>query len=104
MQLKILSIQKVLLKFYFFFKTGFLCIALSCPGTHCIDQAGLELRNLPASASHVLGIKGVRHYYLAKILFLIEKQKHKKSVRWLVRKRKGQGTEDTQEIEAGGSL
>jgi hypothetical protein len=22
-----------------------------CPGTHSVDQAGLELRNLPASAS-----------------------------------------------------
>jgi hypothetical protein len=29
----------------------------SCPGTHSVDQAGLELRNLPASASRVLGLK-----------------------------------------------
>jgi hypothetical protein len=28
-----------------------------CPGTHAVDQAGLELRNLPASASQVLGLK-----------------------------------------------
>jgi hypothetical protein len=28
-----------------------------CPGTHFVDQAGLELRNLPASASEVLGLK-----------------------------------------------
>jgi hypothetical protein len=28
-----------------------------CPGTHSVDQAGLELRNLPASASRVPGIK-----------------------------------------------
>jgi hypothetical protein len=28
-----------------------------CPGTHSIDQAGLELRNLPASASQVLELK-----------------------------------------------
>jgi hypothetical protein len=28
-----------------------------CPGTHSVDQAGLELRNLPASASQVLGSK-----------------------------------------------
>jgi hypothetical protein len=28
-----------------------------CPGTHFIDQAGLELRNPPASASGVLGLK-----------------------------------------------
>jgi hypothetical protein len=26
-----------------------------CPGTHFVDQAGLELRNLPASASWALG-------------------------------------------------
>jgi hypothetical protein len=28
-----------------------------CPGTHSVDQTGLELRNLPASASQVLGLK-----------------------------------------------
>jgi hypothetical protein len=28
-----------------------------CPGTHFVDQTGLELRNLPASASRVLGLK-----------------------------------------------
>jgi hypothetical protein len=28
-----------------------------CPGTHFVDQAGLELRNSPASASRVLGLK-----------------------------------------------
>jgi hypothetical protein len=28
-----------------------------CPGTHFVDQAGLELKNLPASASRVLGLK-----------------------------------------------
>jgi hypothetical protein len=27
------------------------------PGTHSVDQAGLKLRNLPASASKVLGLK-----------------------------------------------
>jgi hypothetical protein len=41
-----------------FFKTGFLFIALAvCTGTHFVDQAGLGLRNLPASASRVLGLK-----------------------------------------------
>jgi hypothetical protein len=30
---------------------------LGCPGTHFVDQAGLELRNPPASASRVLGLK-----------------------------------------------
>jgi hypothetical protein len=33
-----------------------------CPGTHSVDQAGLELRNPPASASPSAGIKGVRHH------------------------------------------
>jgi hypothetical protein len=28
-----------------------------CPGTHFVDQAGLQLRNPPASASQVLGLK-----------------------------------------------
>jgi hypothetical protein len=45
--------------FFFFFgfiKTGFLC-SPGCPETHFVDQAGLELRNLPASASQVLGLK-----------------------------------------------
>jgi hypothetical protein len=33
-----------------------LCI-LACPGTHFVDQAGLELINPPASAFRVLGLK-----------------------------------------------
>jgi hypothetical protein len=28
-----------------------------CPGTHSVNQAGLKLRNLPASASQVLELK-----------------------------------------------
>jgi hypothetical protein len=28
-----------------------------CPGTYSVDQTGLELRNLPVSASQVLGLK-----------------------------------------------
>jgi hypothetical protein len=28
-----------------------------CPGTHFVDQAGLELKHLAASASRVLGLK-----------------------------------------------
>jgi hypothetical protein len=28
-----------------------------CPETHSVDQAGLELRDPPASASEVLGLK-----------------------------------------------
>ena len=36
---------------------SFCCIALAVPGTGSVDQAGLELRDLPDSASWVLGLK-----------------------------------------------
>ena len=36
---------------FLFFETGFLCIALAVLGLTFVDQVGLELRNLPASAS-----------------------------------------------------
>lgn len=39
------------------FKTGFLTEALTVPGTHLVDQAVLELRNLLASASQMLESK-----------------------------------------------
>uniref|UniRef100_A0A8C6IGZ8 Uncharacterized protein n=1 Tax=Mus spicilegus TaxID=10103 RepID=A0A8C6IGZ8_MUSSI len=34
-----------------------------CPGTHSVNQAGLELRNPPASASQVLGLKAYTTIY-----------------------------------------
>ena len=37
-----------------------------CPGTHSVDQAGLELRNLPASASQNAGITGMCYHCPAK--------------------------------------
>jgi hypothetical protein len=46
----------VCLLVFCFFETGFLC-SPGYPGTHFVDQAGLELRNPPASASQVLGLK-----------------------------------------------
>jgi hypothetical protein len=44
--------------FCFFLDRVSLC-SPGCPGTHSVDQAGLELRNppAPASASQVLGLK-----------------------------------------------
>jgi hypothetical protein len=41
----------------FFFQDRVSLYSPGCPGTHSVDQAGLELRNLPASASQVLGLK-----------------------------------------------
>jgi hypothetical protein len=49
--------------FFFFFFFGLVfrdrvsLYNLGCPGTHFVDQAGLELRSPPASASRVLGLK-----------------------------------------------
>jgi hypothetical protein len=40
---------------FLFFETGFLCIALAVLGF--VDQAGLELKNPPASTSQLLGLK-----------------------------------------------
>jgi hypothetical protein len=41
--------------FFFFFQDRVSLYSPGCPGTHFVDQAGLELRNLPAS--QVLGSK-----------------------------------------------
>jgi hypothetical protein len=37
--------------------TGFSLSNYGPPGTHSVDQGGIELRNLPASASRMLGRK-----------------------------------------------
>jgi hypothetical protein len=46
----------------------------SCPGTHCIDQAGLELRHLPASVSQVLGLKATTAWH---VVFWKREKEHK---------------------------
>jgi hypothetical protein len=43
--------------FVFVFSDRVSLYSPGCPGTHCVHQAGLELRNPPASASQVLGLK-----------------------------------------------
>jgi hypothetical protein len=57
-QLECLALLLSILFLFFFF--GFFQDKVSLcspgwPGTHSVDQAGLKLRNLPASASQVLG-------------------------------------------------
>jgi hypothetical protein len=42
---------------FFFLRDRISLCSPGCPETHSVDQAGLELRNLPASASWVLGLK-----------------------------------------------
>jgi hypothetical protein len=46
------SFLSILFMFVCFSKIRFFC-----PGTHSVVQAGLELRDLPASASQALGAK-----------------------------------------------
>ena len=41
----------------FVLRQGFSVYSPGCPGTHSVDQTGLELRNPPAFASQVLGLK-----------------------------------------------
>jgi hypothetical protein len=43
--------------FFFIFQDRVSLYSPGCPGTHSADQAGLELRNPPASASQVLRLK-----------------------------------------------
>jgi hypothetical protein len=42
---------------FFVFQDRVFLYSSGCPGTHAIDQAGLQLRNPPASTSQVLGLK-----------------------------------------------
>jgi hypothetical protein len=43
--------------FVFVFQDRVSLYSPGCPGAHSVDQVGLELRNPPASASQVLGLK-----------------------------------------------
>ena len=47
----------VCLFLFLFFRDRVSLCSPGYPGTHFVDQAGLKLRNLPASASRVLGLK-----------------------------------------------
>jgi hypothetical protein len=59
--------------FFFFLQDRVSLYSPGCPRTHSVDQAGLELRNPPASASQVLGFKGVRHHAWRVICFKASK-------------------------------
>jgi hypothetical protein len=61
----VLQIMQLVVVFVFFFVCLFVFVfqdrislySPGCPGTHFVEQAGLELRNLPASTSQVLVLK-----------------------------------------------
>jgi hypothetical protein len=57
---------------WFFWDRVSLC-SLGFPGTYSVDQAGLELRNLPVSASQVLGLKACVATARPDLLFLYTK-------------------------------
>jgi hypothetical protein len=60
--------------FFFFFLVFRDRVSLcspGCPGTHSVDQAGLELRYPPVSASRVLGLKACATMPGEKLVFFI---------------------------------
>ena len=71
-----------LLKFFliFLFRDRVSLYSPGCPGTHSVDQAGLELRNLPASASQVLGLKActatARLFFFQRFIYLVYVSKY----------------------------
>jgi hypothetical protein len=56
--------------FFVFFRDRVSLCSPGCPGTHSVDQADLKLRNSPASASQVLGLKACATTARLGILFL----------------------------------
>jgi hypothetical protein len=49
--------KKIRKKYILVFRDRVSLYSPGCPGTHSVDQAGLKLRNSPASDSQVLGLK-----------------------------------------------
>ena len=67
----IISYNFLFFVFWIWFSDRVSQYSLGCPGTHSVDQAGLELRNLSASASQSAGITGVCHHHPATCLVII---------------------------------
>jgi hypothetical protein len=55
---------------FLFFRDRVSLYSPGCPGTHFVDQTGLQLRNPPASASQVLGLKACATTAGPKISFI----------------------------------
>jgi hypothetical protein len=58
--------------FVFVFRDRVSPYSPGCPGTHAVDQADLELRNPPASASQVLGLKACATTARLRMIFKID--------------------------------
>jgi hypothetical protein len=69
--IKLDHFQRFLFFIFLVFRDRVSLNSLGCPGTHFVDQAGLELRNPPASAFQVLGLKAcATRLAISKILML----------------------------------
>ena len=70
-------VHTIFLFLFLFFRDRVSLYSPGCPGTHSVDQAGLELRNPPASASRVLGLKacattpGPRTHFLYLVISIV---------------------------------
>jgi hypothetical protein len=84
--------------FFLVFRDRVSLYVLGCPGTYFVDQAVLELRNSPASASRVLGLKVcytmhncIKHLNSFPFLSLVDSKLTsiaRKSSGWLSKERK----------------
>jgi hypothetical protein len=63
----------------FFFQDRVSLYSPGCPGTHFVDQAGLELRNLPAFAFQVLGLQA--YATIARLVVMFYRKKERKKER-----------------------
>lgn len=52
---------------FLFFRDRVSLCSPGCPGTHSVDQAGLEPRDRPASVSRVLGLKALEENILKQL-------------------------------------
>jgi hypothetical protein len=73
--------------FVFCFRDRVSLCSPSCPGTHSVDQTGFELRNPPASATQVLGLKACAttawlqaYSWMTKATTVLERQKGRRFV------------------------
>ena len=57
--MRLIHLSNAFLFVCFVFRDRVSLYSLGCPGCHFVDQAVLKLRNPPASASWVLGLKAI---------------------------------------------
>jgi hypothetical protein len=67
--------------FCFVFRDRVSLYSPGCPGTHFVEQAGLEHRNPPASASQVLGLKAFDTTAWLNIPIQITTEEYKSSIK-----------------------